>query len=229
VVAAVPLAFKQSSQQAPVAIAGAAGALLPMFPTSKTSVVPSKKRGGPCNSTHPNMLLMRFSGMLPRAGMALDLACGNGQDTVFLSSRGLTAIGIDRSGQALAAARRVALTSDLKACFVQADLASFHIPNGKFVVVVCFRYRDPNLYPSIRSALKPGGLLIYETYTREHLHFGFKPQNPDHLLERNELLRAFGDWEIVFYQETWTGRGMASLVARKPLPQRGAESARRLQ
>jgi len=172
---------------------------------------------------------VRFSGILPRSGLALDLACGNCQDTIFLARRGLTAIGIDRSGQALTEGTHIARTSNLKASFVQADLTGFHIPSGKFVVIICFRYRDPNLYPSIRTALKPGGLLIYETYTLEHLRFGRKPQNPAHLLERNELLRAFGDWEIVFYRETWTSRGMASIVARKPLSPQMTVSAHGLQ
>jgi hypothetical protein len=82
--------------------------------------------------------------------------------------------------------------------------------------VICFKYRDPDLYPSIRASLHPGGLLIYETYTHEHRQFGRKPLDPAHLLERNELLEVFGDWEIIYYQEVWAGRGAASLVARKP-------------
>ena len=105
----------------------------------------------------------------------------------------------------------------LKASFVRGDLARFTLPANAFSVVICFKYRNHEFYPSIRAALRPGGLLIYETYTCEHASYGLKPRNPEHLLERNELLRAFGDWEIIFYREVWIGRGTASLVARKPL------------
>lgn len=148
--------------------------------------------------------------------MALDIACGNGQNTIFLARQGLIAVGIDRSRQSLAEGREAALQLNLKASFVRADLTRFRFPDNVFSTIICFRYRDPDLYPSIRSAIKPGGLLIYETYTLEHLNFGLKPQNPAHLLEKDELLRAFGDWEIIYYRATWMKHGMASLVARKP-------------
>lgn len=135
---------------------------------------------------------------------------------MFLSRCGLSATGIDRSRPALEAGREAAARSNLKAHFVQADLTRFAFPAEAFSAVLCFKYRDPLLYPSIRSTLRPGGLLIYETYTVEHLGFGRRPRNPAHLLGRNELLRAFGDWEIIFYREAWLGSGIASMAARKP-------------
>lgn len=160
---------------------------------------------------------MRFAGLLPRHGPALDVACGYGQNTLFLARQGLSALGVDRSWKALSAGREAAVRSELNATYVLADLTLFAIPADTFSAVICFKYRDPNLYPSLRMALLPGGLVIYETYTREHAKYVLKPCNPAHLLERNELLRAFGDWEIIYYREIWAGRGVASLVARKPL------------
>lgn len=173
-------------------------------------------QAGRCVPKEPSALLVKFCGLLPRGGLALDVACGYGQNTLFLASQGLTAIGVDRSWKALAAGREAAAHSNLNASYVQADLTSFAIPKNTFSVVICFKYCDQNLYPSLRAALVPGGLLICETYTDEHAMFSFRPRNPAHLLQRNELLQAFGDWEIFFYREVWTGRGVASLVARKP-------------
>ena len=118
--------------------------------------------------------------------------------------------------KALAAGREAAIQSNLKVSFVQVDLTRFSLPRNAFSVVICFKYRDPQLYPTLRAALRPGGLLVYETYTVEHLKYGRKPLRSAHLLARNELLHAFRDWEIIFYREVWTGRGVASLVARKP-------------
>jgi SAM-dependent methyltransferase len=158
---------------------------------------------------------VRFSGFLPHTGQALDLACGNGRDTVYLARQGLAATGIDRSRDSLQEAREAAARANLKTSFVEADLTRFTLPPGAFSVIVCFKYRDPDWYPSVRAALRPGGLLIFETYTLEHRQYGHKPLDPAHLLERHELLRAFGDWEIIFYREVWMGRGTASLVARK--------------
>ncbi len=174
-------------------------------------------QSGRCAPREPSALLVRFSDLLPHAGLALDLACGNGRNTLYLARQGLGAIGIDRSMESLAAGREKAVRSGLEASFVRGDLARFTLPANSFSVVICFKYRNHEFYPSIRAALRPGGLLIYETYTCEHASYGLKPRNPEHLLERNELLRAFGDWKIIFYREVWIGRGTASLVARKPL------------
>jgi tellurite methyltransferase len=159
---------------------------------------------------------VRFSGFLPRRGQALDLACGNGRNTLYLSRQGLTATGIDRSRDSLRSAKEAAARANLKASFVEADLTRFALPAGAFSAIVCFKYRDPGWYGSVRAALRPGGLLIFETYTLEHRQYGHKPLDPAHLLERHELLRAFEDWEIIFYREVWMGRGAAALVARKP-------------
>ncbi len=165
----------------------------------------------------PSDLLVRFSALLPRNGPALDLGCGGGRNTLFLARHGLAAAGIDRSRESLAEGRAAATQLNLRALFVQADLTRFTLPVETFSVIICFKYCDPALYPSIRSALQAGGLVIYETYTVEHRAFGLKPQSPAHLLERNELRKAFGDWEIIFYREQWLDCGIASLVARKPL------------
>lgn len=184
------------------------------FPNSAT--VFQQAENGRCASTEPSSLLVRFSGLLPSDGLAMDLACGHARNTLYLAQQGLAAIGVDRSMEALQSGREAAARANLKVSLVQADLTGFALPANAFSVVICFKYRDPDLYASIRASLRPGGLLIYETYTLEHRQFGRKPLDPAHLLERNELLEAFGDWEIIYYQEVWAGRGAASLVARKP-------------
>lgn len=175
--------------------------------------------GQGCKSapTEPSALLVRFSDFLPHAGLALDLACGCGRNTLYLARQGLAATGVDRSLKSLSVGREEAFRSGIQASFVQADLTRFALPANVLSVVICFKYRNREFYPSIRAALRPGGLLIYETYTREHGFYGLKPRNPEHLLERNELYQAFSDWEIIYYREVWAGRGTASLVARKPL------------
>ena len=169
-------------------------------------------------SRGPSPLLVRSSGLLPSGGLAMDLACGSARNTLYLARRGLAAIGVDRSMEALRSGREAANRSHLNISLVQADLTRFALRVNALSVVICFNYRDPALYPSIRASLRPRGLLIYETYTHEHRQFGRKPLDPAHLLERNELLEVFGDWEIIYYQEVWAGRGAASLVARKPGP-----------
>jgi len=188
-----------------------------MFSIPKAENLSQEQQSSKCVPVGPSALLVRFSDFLPHSGLALDLACGYGRNTLYLAREGLPAIGIDGSRKALLAGREAAIRSKLEACFLQADLTRFGLPANKFSVVICFKYRNREFYPSIRAALRPGGLLLYETYTCEHMLYGLKPRNPEHLLERGELYGAFSDWDIIFYREVWRGRGVASLVARKPL------------
>ncbi len=159
---------------------------------------------------------MKFSAILPMAGRAVDLASGSGRNALHLAERGLRVLAIDRSWQALKQGRELAGRRNLNLAWLQADLEKFAFPQEAFDVIVCFYYRDPRLYPQLRQSLRPGGLLFYETFTREQLRFGAGPRKPAHLLEPGELLRAFGDWDLIFYRETWMENGIAFLVVRKP-------------
>jgi SAM-dependent methyltransferase len=125
-------------------------------------------------------------------------------------------VGVDRSRAALMQGRELARKTGTSVDWVQADLEKFSPPPLTFDVVVCTYYRDRKLYPLIRDILKPNGLLVYQTFSREQLQFGTGPANPDHLLEPAELFKAFEDWKILYYRESWIGRGIATLIARKP-------------
>ena len=66
----------------------------------------------------------------------------------------------------------------------------------------------------LRECLRPGGLLVYKTYTDEQPRFWERP-NPRHLLQSNELLHAFPDFRVLHYRETLIEQGVAELVAQK--------------
>jgi hypothetical protein len=72
------------------------------------------------------------------------------------------------------------------------------------------------------AALRPHGLLFYQTFTRTRIGDS-GPHNPAYLLEDGELLAMFVALEPLVYREegrvgdTRRGfRGQAMLVARKP-------------
>lgn len=166
----------------------------------------------------PAALLTKFASLLPRGGRALDLACGAGRHALLLAGLGLRVVAVDRSATALEEGREQARLQGLRVDWVRSDLENFPLPCGAFDVIVCFYYRDPGLYAPLHAALRPGGLIVYETYTCNQLRFGSGPRNPAHLLGPGELLEAFGDWGVIFYRETRLERGIASIVARKPQP-----------
>ena len=70
-------------------------------------------------------------------------------------------------------------------------------------------------------ALVPGGLLLYETFTRDQPVHGWGPRRPEFLLEPGELLRLFSDLEVVHHDEAPISEprpeASARLVARRPV------------
>lgn len=147
-------------------------------------------------------------------GTALDLACGRGQNSIWLAHHGYATLGVDISRVALQAAQTAALRQGLgrRTLFVQADLDRWRPPPRAFDLVAVFRFLDRDLFAPLRQSVRPGGLLFYET--RHHgIRTRIPDANPTYLLRRGELATVFGDWELLYYEE---GAENAALVARRP-------------
>lgn len=167
--------------------------------------------------SEPSELLVETTKLFATRARVLDLACGAGRNALFLASLGHSVVGVDRSLAGLQQGEEAARAKGLEISWVCADLERFPLPARAFDAILCFYYRDANWYPRLRLALRPGGMIIYESYTREQLSLGEGPRNPAHLLAPEELLAAFGDWQVIFYREGSVGsRALAQLVARKP-------------
>jgi hypothetical protein len=80
-----------------------------------------------------------------------------------------------------------------------------------------FFYLERKLFPTLLKALKPGGLLIYKTYTVDQLRFPGGPRHPLHLLKHNELLRAFRGLRVLHYREMVKDKGVAEFIGLKKL------------
>lgn len=96
------------------------------------------------------------------------------------------------------------------------DLSRIHdLGHEQYDLILVFFYLQRSLFPALFSALRPGGFLIYKTYTTDSRRLGRGPTHPLHLLQPNELLRAFQSLRILHYHETTKERGIAELVAQK--------------
>ena len=179
----------------------------------------------------PAGILTELWPLLP-SGAALDLACGRGRNTLFLAEHGRHVTAVDWSGAALdileerakaskIPARRIQRIEEAKIMtragidLLQADLEAVPLPVSRYSLILCVRYLERSLFPQICRALRPGGMLLFETYTKAQLDFSGGPRDPAHLLNTGELRRAFPELEVVFYRELRAEQGIASLAARK--------------
>ncbi len=156
------------------------------------------------------------------SGPVLDVACGDGRNGILLAGQGLCVICCDRSRPSLRLARAAARRANLPIRLWWTDLEASGrkpLPRNAFGAILVFRYLHRPLIPEIHAALRPGGYVIYETFTEEQARFG-PPKNPDHLLRKGELAGLFSGWERLYAFEGELPdptRVMAQLVARKPI------------
>jgi SAM-dependent methyltransferase len=155
--------------------------------------------------------------LFPHAGTALDIAGGVGRHAIWLAERGWQVTILDFSEAALAQARANAAKHRDQIEFRPTDLTTFEA-SSTYDLVLAFFYLEREIFPALLASLRPGGLLVYKTYTRLQPKFGGGPTHPMYLLEENELLRAFPGLSVLYYQETVRDRGVAELIGRKPLP-----------
>ena len=145
-------------------------------------------------------LLETHGYLLPKQGKALDLACGLGGNALMLAAKGLSVEAWDISGIALQILQDQARSQQLRIATRQAEITPEMLQNPSFDVIVISRFLDRNLCNAIMVGLKTGGLLFYQTFTRNKLDQA-GPNNPDFLLMNNELLRLFAPLRLVYYQE----------------------------
>jgi len=167
----------------------------------------------------PHLLVRQFAPLLPPHGLALDVAAGTAASGLFLAERGLHVIALDISLTALRLAQQRARQANVPLSLAVMDLSDPWLPDRHFDVILNFYYLSRPLLQRYRQALKPGGLLFFETYLKDPLH------TSEHYLEAGELQRAFADWEIIVsyegprrgHREAYATRRIAQMVARKPL------------
>lgn len=138
--------------------------------------------------------------LLPSEGVALDLACGLGGNALRLAEKGLTVKAWDISPEAIARLNAEAIQRGLTIDSEVRDVVEQPPePNSVDVLMVSLFLSRP-LCPALVAAIKPGGLLMYQTYCRAKVS-ETGPSNPEYLLEDNELLKLFSGMKLRVYRE----------------------------
>jgi len=151
-------------------------------------------------SPSPSEVLYFNQHLLPVKGNALDLACGYGSNAICLAMNGLKVSAWDISKIAL---EKLSLRSKefdfIINCEIRDVLQQPPEPDT-FDIIVVSKFLDRKLIKHIRHAIKPNGLIFYQTFIKDRI-IKSGPENPNYQLNENELLDFFEDWKLIFYRE----------------------------
>ena len=143
----------------------------------------------PSNRHHhgaPAAWVTRFAHLVAPGAHVLDLAAGRGRHARYLAARGATVLAVDRDADALA---EVSALPGITTQVADLEGSAWPLGEARFDAIVVVHYLHRPLLAHVRAALKPGGVLLYETFARGNEAYG-RPRNPEFLLAPGELL----DW-----------------------------------
>jgi SAM-dependent methyltransferase len=142
-------------------------------------------------------------------GAAVDLACGTGRDAIHMSSCGWDVTAVDVLPDALSRGRELAerYAGALRPIdWVTADL-EVGSPRFErtFDLITAFRYLHRPLFRLLREWVRPGGSVVWETFTTVHRERYGKPSRDGHVLAPGELSEVFSGFDLRHYSEGWRG------------------------
>ncbi|MEH6456915.1 MAG: class I SAM-dependent methyltransferase [Cocleimonas sp.] len=142
-------------------------------------------------------LLPQLSG--PK-GMALDLACGRAGNAQFLAKNKFSVDAIDISSVLIQGLEKYVVSQNLDINCQIRDIENDGLSDKKYDVIVVSYFLNRDLFPQIVNALKPNGLLYYQTWSK--LQIDRKgPRNPEFRLDKGELLHLCEGLQIIYFRE----------------------------
>jgi SAM-dependent methyltransferase len=150
-------------------------------------------------SAEPNLFLPPIVETLD-IGTAIDLACGEGRNAIWLARNGWDVTGIDFSAVGIEKARELA--SDTSVDWLVGDVANYEPARTFDLVLVVYVHLDPDgtrgLFKGATDALAPGGTLIAVGHALRNLTDGVGgPPYPEILWTRDRIAPLLGGLEIV--------------------------------
>ncbi len=144
-------------------------------------------------NANPSEIIKKFYHLV-KEKKALDLACGIGRNSKFLASKGFYVDAVDISDVAL---NKIKGYKNINT--IEADLDNYSIKENLYGLILCINFLNRNIFEKMKRGLKEDGILIYETFVYSQKNE--ENMNRNYLLEKNELLRAFLDFNIIYYEE----------------------------
>ena len=152
--------------------------------------------------------------LLPK-GKVLDIAMGEGRNGVYLATQGFEVLGLDISEKGLEKAHNLAKKNKVTIETKVVDLESFILEPNSYDVILCTYYMQKDLFKQFQSALKPGGMIVVETYNVDYLKY--VQFSRKWALDTNEMLDIFKGLRVIRYQDYDDGKeAYSSIIAQKP-------------
>lgn len=113
----------------------------------------------------PNQFVARELAALAPSGRALDVACGEGRNVIWLARRGWRGVGVDFSSVAIDRARKLAASAGVDVELVCADITTWRIEPSAFALVVIAYLQLPSeemqaVFRRAAEGVAPGGELF---------------------------------------------------------------------
>ena len=137
----------------------------------------------------PNHLLVTsVQGLTP--GTALDVASGQGRNSLYLATQGWKVTGIDIADEGLRQAREAAAKANLSVEMINADVGAYDYGTDRYdLVLMSYAWPAIKRIPDLQKATKKGGLFVYEF---------FAPTSPDDEgPQPGALAKQFAGWDIL--------------------------------
>lgn len=161
---------------------------------------------------------------LPAGALVVELAAGTGRHALAIAAAGRPIVAVDFIEAAVRRAVRSGGADQGTVHGVVADVEALPFAPGTLDAVVCVNFLDRALVPRFGALLRPGGIMIYETYTLEHLAHAAAgrvrgPRNPGYSLRPGELRELVAPLAVLAYREGFVRdeageRYVASIAAR---------------
>jgi len=138
--------------------------------------------------------------LISPGGDALDLACGRGASSLQLARLGMRVTAWDLSPVGIRRLAETAIVQGLRIDAQVRDVMQNPPAANSFDLILVSYFLERRLAPAIVQAMRPGGLLFYQTFTREAVS-DTGPASPEWRLADNELLKLFQSLQLRVYRE----------------------------
>ncbi len=152
-------------------------------------------------SAGPNQFVARVAEDLA-AGRALDVACGEGRNAIWLAECGWDVTAVDFSPVAIDKARTNLAHRDVSVDWHVGDVSEWRPPDPPYDLVIAayLQLAEPNraaLWPGLATVVAPGGTLLVVGHDSRNLTDGYGgPQSESVLYTADEVVAALEGFRV---------------------------------